>query len=146
MSIGNTHSSTMRDTGLDVKGQVSGEDIVNCVDSVDFTVLEVDTPTLRVGPPNVEVSTNNAKRENYRLWTVADTYLLDLQVYNALYDARMGWGCETVATVYPANFDYPGNDLTLDRDAAACVGLDRELQRWGGRSPRKVGCCSWGVG
>ncbi|HPA46722.1 MAG TPA: hypothetical protein PK395_13230, partial [bacterium] len=110
---GNTHSSTMRDTGLDVKGQVAGEDIVNCVDSVDFTVLEVGTPTVKL---TGSVSDDNDKRNNYWNYAVPHTYSLGMRIYynGAFY--WMGYGEETWATVYPTNFSYPGYSLYLDRD------------------------------
>jgi hypothetical protein len=107
----------MRDTGLDVKGQVSGEDIVNCVDSVDFTVLEVGTPTMKVGSGDT-VSGQNAKKDVYKGFTVASTYNLGPQKFHFGAFYWMGWGCEVSASVYPADFDYPNSGLKLDRDSA----------------------------
>lgn len=46
---------------------------------------------------------------------MANTYNLGLQEYD---DDRMGWGTEARSTVHPSGFNYPSNNLKLERDGA----------------------------
>ncbi len=83
------------------------------VDSARLTVLWVDKPTVNLAG---RISKNNSKRKAYIGWTTAGTSKLGLQRYNANFGARMGWGSEASAKVHPTKFQFPGNDLKLERD------------------------------
>jgi hypothetical protein len=83
------------------------------VDSARLTVIWVDKPTVNLAG---RMSKNNSKRKDYIGWTVAGTSKLGLQRYNAKFGARMGWGSEASAKVHPTKFQFPGNDLKLERD------------------------------
>ena len=105
---GAIESDAMRDITLTVSSPgVPG-------DSVAFTVLWVDRPTIRA---QGQVSADNDKRDNYKAATLDDTYDLGLIKFNALVGSVYGYAYEAKGVVHPSNFDYPGVDLRLDRDA-----------------------------
>lgn len=106
---GAAFSDGMRDVTL----QVASDDAPPATDSVTFTVLWVDQPTVSFSGP---VDPSNAARSAYVGWTTAGTDQLGLQTYNNNFIARLGWGVQISAIVHPNAFDYPHNDLKLDKD------------------------------
>ena len=108
---GEDYSDDMRDVSL----TLTMEDDPNVEDQVTFTILWVDQPTVNLSPADT-VSADNDKRDAYKGWTAANTYNLGLQLYNANFGARMGIGTEAGAVVHPADFNYPNNNLKLERD------------------------------
>jgi hypothetical protein len=80
-------------------------------DSFKVTVLWVDQPDLAF---TGTVSADNAKREKYKL--LFKSFTLGLQTTDDPTNKRMGWGSEASAKVHPPKFNYPGNDLRLERD------------------------------
>ncbi len=106
---GVNYSDSMRDVeiSIDTEGGAARDDFIT------ITVLWLDKPSVAFSGP---ISANNAKRDAYKNWTKASTYDLGLQEYNNNWGARMGWGSEASATVHPKSFNYPGNDLKLERD------------------------------
>lgn len=105
-------SATMRDVEI----SVDVESVAVRDDFVKLTVLWLDKPTVALSNTDT-VSANNDKRDPYKNWTSAGSYNLGLQRYNNNWGERMGWGSEARAGVHPAGFNYPGNDLKLERDA-----------------------------
>ena len=101
-------SDTMRDVRVSLDHGTR-----TTVDSARLTVLWVDKPTVNLAG---SMSKNNSKRKAYIGWTRAGTSKLGLQRYNANFGARMGWGSEASAKVHPKKFQFPGNDLKLERD------------------------------
>jgi hypothetical protein len=108
---GSQYSNTMRDVELDA----TAASPIPGADSVKFTDLWVAQPVVATSGT---ISPGNNKRSEYMNWTVSGTDKLGLQLYNTTYSAiaRMGWGTEARATVYPNDFNYPGVTLTLARD------------------------------
>jgi hypothetical protein len=106
---GTGFSDTMRDVQL----RTEIENVANSNDTVSFTVLWVDQPVVLTAGT---ISADNDKKNGYQGWTVANTLSLGVQFYNANFGARMGWGTEAGALVHPSNFNYPGNDLKLERE------------------------------
>jgi carboxypeptidase family protein len=102
-------SDSMRD--IEISVDVAG--VKTKDDSAKLTVLWVDKPTVALSGTT---SPNNDKKAAYKAWTKANTDNLGLQEYNATMGARMGWGSEASAKVNPTKFDFPGNDLKLERD------------------------------
>jgi len=107
---GATESATMRDVTLTLTHNLGSSD------TVKFTVLWVDLPTVKVGASDT-VSDDNDKRDAYKGWTVANTYNLGPQEYDEDFVARMGWGTEAGAGAHPPGFDFPANNIKLERDA-----------------------------
>ena len=106
---GDKASDAMRDVeiSVDVEGGPAHDDFVK------ITVLWLDKPVVA---QSGTVSADNAKRDNYKNWTKAGNYDLKLQNYNATLGERKAWGTEARAVVHPSGFNYPGNDLKLERD------------------------------
>ena len=125
---GDEQSDSMRD--VQIKAEAEG--VSGCADLVSFTVLWVDEPTVSVSG---SVSSDNDKRDAYKGWTVANTYKLGLQLYNANFVERMGWGTEAKGVVHPAAFNYPGNNLKLERD--------NEYHDWIGNGSSTIGSRSF---
>lgn len=90
-------------------------------DEVAFTTLWVDVTVATTGT----ISADNDKIASYVFWTVAQTAKLGAQEYNAAGGARYGVGVESRGKVSPSNFQYPGSDLILERDAEARFYTDR---------------------
>jgi hypothetical protein len=103
------YSDSMRDVeiSIDTEGGAIRDDFVT------VTVLWLDKPVVA---QSGTVSAHNAKRDNYKGWTKAGNYDLKLQDYNATLGERKAWGSEASAKVHPAGFNYPHNDLKLERD------------------------------
>jgi hypothetical protein len=103
-------SDAMRDVEISV--QAGGD--AAAADTAKITVLWVDKPAVRFAG---DVSANNSKRDNYKGWTKAGHYALGLQDFVWLgAPERIGFGSEGKAKVYPTKFDYPDNNLKLERD------------------------------
>ena len=102
-------SSAMRDVELSaiVEGHPGQKD------TAKLTVLWVEQPTVALAG---SMSAHNAKRTAYKNWTKAGTFSLGLQEYNNHFGARMGCGSEASAKVHPSGFQFPGNNLKLERD------------------------------
>jgi len=115
---GANYSDSMRD----ITFTLNLEEQSNVSDSAAFTVLWVDQPSVLFSGT---ISMNNAKRDNYRNWTASIVYDLGPRRFTSiapsLFDDRLGWGLEASATVHPAGFNYPNNNLKLERDVAACL-------------------------
>lgn len=106
---GATFSSTMRDVTL----QLFADGASSAGDQATFTVLWVDQPGVSFSGT---IAANDAARTDYINWTVAHTDQLGPQNYNANFGQRAGWGTEASGVVHPSNFNYPSNDLKLERD------------------------------
>jgi hypothetical protein len=106
---GATFSGAMRDVTL----TVTSDDAAT--DSATFTVLWVDQPTVSFSGA---LATDDAAKQTYINWTTASVDALGLQTYNSSFGERMGWGSEAAGVVHPATFNYPSNDLKLERDNA----------------------------
>jgi hypothetical protein len=104
-------SDNMRDVevSIDIVGVKARADFIK------FTVLWVDKPVMAFGGP---ISPNNARIGNYKAWTKSGTDNLGLQLYNATFGERMGFGSQASAVVHPTKFKYAGNNLKLERDVA----------------------------
>jgi hypothetical protein len=105
---GVTHSDKMRD--IEVWTDFGP---FQKTDGIRLTVLWLDQPVVNLAG---NISANNDKRAAYMGWTLTGSDALGLQRYNATFGARMGWGSEAHARVHPDGFNYPGNDLKLERD------------------------------
>jgi hypothetical protein len=105
---GTTASAAMRDVEVSISADNGPK-----IDSVKVTVLWVDQPTVALAG---KISATNAKIAGYKGWTKSGTDDLGLQEYNNTFGDRMGWGSEASAKVHPSGFNYPGNNLMLERD------------------------------
>jgi len=106
---GAAFSGTMRDVTL----TVASDD--GATDQATFTVLWVDQPAVAFSG---QVAADDAARNAYIGVTTAGWDQLGLQTYDNGIPARFGWGTEASAAVHPSNFNYPSNDLKLERDNA----------------------------
>jgi hypothetical protein len=105
---GVNQSDAMRDVELSAIVQGPGQK-----DTAKLTVLWVEQPTVALAGT---MSATNAKRAGYGGWTKDGSFNLGLQQFNANFGARMGWGSEASAKVHPSGFNFPGNNLKLERD------------------------------
>ncbi len=123
---GFTYSDSVQDIELTLQSADS-----TASDSVSFTVLWVDQPTVATSGT---VSADNDKKDVYKAWTVANTYDLGLQAYDDDFTARLGWGTEAQAAVHPAEFD--PNEFPLVTE----FHLDKDIQfrDWLGNGVRLV--------
>ncbi|HWF08832.1 MAG TPA: choice-of-anchor X domain-containing protein [Bryobacteraceae bacterium] len=109
---GATQSDAMRDITL----TLAVESRPDVKDTVTFTVLWVDTPVVRTSGA---VSMNNSASGSYTgCFGAGVAASLGGPFILPNCGTRMGWGTEAGATVHPSGFNYPGNDLKLERDNA----------------------------
>jgi hypothetical protein len=107
-------SGKMRDVELRVDPKGVPPPVPRRGDAVKFTVLWVGFLDVKFSG---QVEDNNTARATYM--NLMDNHMdnLGFQNYTRGTSSRVGWSFESYGFVYPSDFNYPGANLHLDRDA-----------------------------